>query len=150
MPPRQFRHVGPQLLDLIHYNPAGNNSYSTTSTTFEAIDSTNLRLAFTPTTSRVLVRARINGRNTSGTMRLTLIDVDASAAIDGAGQVAVSTESSHAVRNYVTVVSVTPGEECTWDLAWLASAGTSETLYGNGSANYGPVTVEVWSVPEDV
>ncbi len=130
------------LLAAVHYDPATAVSKSTaTLLAMTAVDTTNLRLAFTPPGSRVLVHARggrLHGAATYPQILLGILEGSTVRArqhpiVSVAGQAAATTGAVPELLAYVT--GLTAGAALTWDLAYGVETAVSGTGWKYGGPN---------------
>lgn len=135
----------PGVLASLEYNPAS-GTYTTTSTTLVAIDTTNLRLTFTaPASTNVLVEAEfaLNEPNadyvTMGLLEsATLIGVSKIVAYNSGAPTAITRYSTSWRKTGISVGSHS------YDLAWLSGGGATATL--QKGAGY-PISMRVLALP---
>lgn len=111
------------VLGRVAYAPASRVSYTTSSTTLVAVDSTNLTVSFVaPLSGKVIVRANVLTYLTSGSylIAIGLLDHSTSAQVGGIQTATASVSASHQVAE-VDVTGLTPGTTYQYDLAWAVS-----------------------------
>lgn len=141
-----FVHGNPgAILGGISYNPSGSNTYSTTSTSLVAIDSTNLAITFTaPPSGQVWVYIESYCHITVGSDGLEFGALSAGSQV---GPIAVTVSQNAAYqRSPVTLLvpSLTVGNSYTFQAAWqVQSAATGDIFYGAANGAGGPVVFKV-------
>ena len=132
------------LLGSAYYEPGSVATYTTTSTTFAAIDTTNLRVTFTaPASGNVIIKfgAWINGTQPD----LGVLEGSTVRALSLCGTLA----SQQAGTKKIT--GLTPGVSYTYDLAFASTTGGVTTTVKAGgaltsAAGYGPAFIEIWAI----
>lgn len=152
-----------KLLAGTFYDPAGAVTKATTSLlAMTALDTTNLRLAFTvPSNGSVLVRIRANvtGGSSQPVILLGVLDHTNSdvvkarvAPITGKGGASASEENMHSASMIIT--GLTPGASLTYDAAYgvEVTAASSAIKYGGAddtsqATTGGGISFEIWDTP---
>jgi hypothetical protein len=148
------------LLGAIQYDPAAAVSKATSALlALTALDTTNLRIAFTvPASGRVMVRLRgtIHGATSCPTIHLGVLESSTvkmrAAAINNFGPSAPAATDHYPVEACAVIPGLTPSASLTWDAAYAVETVTasSNLKYGgpnNTTANdaFGGFTYEVWA-----
>ncbi len=136
------------LLNVVKYHPASPVVATTTSGTFADLDATNLVIPFTvPPTGKVLVRvtctavcalnSRLSWSLREGASNVAGTEVEAS----GNGQSRVAAD--------ILVTGLTPGDAKSykWGHARTAGSGSTSTIYGGSTAEFGQALMTVWAAP---
>ena len=133
---------------------------TTTSTTFAAVDTTNLTVAFTAISSQVFVELQASAVDltlAAGLLLFTLFVHGGTTQVTGATHsIAHSSSSSVAVASpipasVVLAVPTTQGTSYQWDWAWAVTAGTGAMRTGGATSgvaaitDYGNATMRVWA-----
>lgn len=134
---------GTSLLGQAYYDPGSATTITTTSTTFAAMDTTNLRCAFTaPASGKVIIKygCWINGTQP------TIGFLDGSTV---KGCVLLATINGFQMGSKL-ITGLTPGVSYNYDLAYASSTGglTTTAKYGGGLTagnEFGAAFIEAWS-----
>jgi hypothetical protein len=143
---------GSGLIGRTVYYPAGDLSYSLTSTsaTLADVDATNLVVAFTaPPSGSVLVSAEFLRTSPAGNQSyFGLRDVSGLVAgtVQYSGHAPTANDDLHRVRHTWPITGLTPGTAYSYKLASKVSGGTGTLYYGLGAGTFGPIIMEVWAV----
>lgn len=143
---------GSGLIARTVYYPAGDLTYSITSTsaTLADIDATNLIITFTaPPSGKVhvgieLLRSTPTGNQIYFGLRDAVGLITNS--IQYSGHAPGAADDIHRVRHTIPVDGLTPGTSYTYRLAAKVSGGTGTVYYGVGAGTFGPIIMEVWAV----
>lgn len=136
------------LIGITSYNPVGQATASTVTTTYADVDATNLFVTFTtPPSGKVMVRATIRvsmGSNTTMGMNFR----EGSADLAGTNSDVMyfsSTGGGTRVVHAALVTGLAAGSAHIYKVgfAQLFGSGTAQILYG---AAYGQALLEVWAV----
>lgn len=146
-----------RLLANVQYAPASATTYSTTSSTLAAIDTTNLTIPFTvPLSGNVIVRLQgLAAQSTAGSGNgYWGLEDHTSHAQVGVSALAMSTvvgaNGAYVRVTYDQLITgLTPGASLQYDWAWLTSAATFYLVVQGatgqpGNANGGPGLMQVW------
>lgn len=132
-------------LVVVSYDPAGATTVSSTSTTFAAVDTTNLRATFTAPANGIVV-VRYGGFLVNGAGAVNAIfGILEGASVLGVLLGAASTTGTFSGEKRLTGVTAGPHN---YDLALATTTGATSVSvkYGGGltAAGFGPAFIEVW------
>jgi hypothetical protein len=150
-----------KLLAGVNYDPAAAVTKATTAgQVMTAMDTTNLRLAFTvPASGRVMVRmaGQVHGTSSSALPQIMFGVLESTtvkgrcAPMVGGGNIAATSIIKHEAAFLVT--GLTPSASLTWDAAWAVETGVASTGVKYGGANdttvnnaFGGFQYEIWDV----
>ena len=133
---------------------------TTTSTTFAAVDTTNLTVAFTAISSQVFVELQASAVDltlSAGLLLFTLFVHGGTTQVTAAthsiahSSSTVSAVASPIPASVVIAVPTTQGTAYQWDWAWAVTAGTGAMRTGGATTgiaaitDYGNATMRVWA-----
>lgn len=138
------------VLDRVRMYPTSADTKTTTSTSFVAVDSTNLTVDFTAPTTEIDVVAVVPVlRNGTGYVYLGLLEAsDHTTIVTGTPTLVVQDEATRQnIEVTFAVTGLTVGQTYSWDLGWRVSAGTATTDIGSTAGQFGAALMKVLSVP---
>lgn len=121
-------------------------SWSTSSTSLTAVDSSALSVSFTvPSTGSVLITLEGYPHCDNGRSQYWGLILNGTGAVSGTSRFVGYSNQGYAGRTIVEYVltGLTPGASVQYDWAWAASAGT---VYGASGPNNGPWVMRAWRV----
>lgn len=138
-----------QLLAYTSYNPASEATYTSSSSTFADIDSTNLQVTFVaPANGKVMVR--LNGHSLSGPSTVIAWNLRDGAADVANTNVKASIQSVEVRASAdIIVTGLTPSQSYTyrWGFARTVGTGTAGFRVGGGATGAGVASMQVYTLP---
>lgn len=136
------------LLTSVRYNPATSSAFSTTSSTFADVSTSNLAVTFTPTsTGKVLVVLEGYGRPDSTSTTLAWNLRDGSGDVAGTNRLIYQATQRARLRTSIYLSGLTPGQSYTYKWGFASTDNTNAVRIQQGvSGGEGPSIMEVWSV----
>lgn len=136
----------PGVLASTTYNPAGNATPTTTSTTYVDVDATNILVSFrAPPSGKVRVTTSLYARNNTGGQVVKFNLREGSSDLTGTGQSVTDASTGARIAYEATVSGLVPGSVHTYKLGWRAVGGTASCSYGG--TDVGPVVMTVVALP---
>lgn len=135
-----------RLLALAVHQPTSDTIFTTTSTSFVDVDTTNLVLRFiAPPSGRVLVRLSANADTEAVDNRMVWNLRSGGADVSGTAQTVLRNSNNDRTMYSRVIGNLTPGTSYSYTWGWRTTGGTSRILLGAGE--FGQGIMEVWEVP---
>lgn len=132
-----------QTLAQLSYNSVGGTTYTTTSTTIVAIDTTNLAITFTaPPSGQVWVEFE-GALLVAASKNIYFGLISAGSQIGPATVMLGAFAELDRITGKLLITSLTPGASYTFQLAWFVTTGGTATMYNGVSGNNGPTNMLV-------
>lgn len=144
---------GTALLGVTQYAPASKATYTTSSTSYVALDTTNLTVTFVaPASGQVLLRLGATGSNATGWQSWAVLTHGTSTLVGKAMFRNYSDAGQPFATQEQVIGGLTPGNTYTWDWAQATgNASFSVSTYAMGATSptqaspAAPAVMEVWS-----
>jgi len=136
------------LLDRASVRGGSDTAYNRTSSTFAAVDTTNLRVSFVaPDSGVVIVRLNAFCASAGATNMMWRLQTSGGTAVPNTQTLAIGPAISAMAAYSVEVTGLTAGTTYTWDWAFASSDNVTTVGIYKGPT-YGQPCMEVWGVLE--